>query len=69
MDDSNYKNVISMSNEKFHHQKVDLLLNQLFPDKNLPVPDPYYGNENDFEEVFQLIYKACDRFTDNLKSK
>jgi protein-tyrosine phosphatase len=69
MDDSNYKNVISITDNALHHKKVDFLLNQLFPDKNLPVPDPYYGNEKDFEEVFQLIYKACDRFTDNLKSK
>jgi protein-tyrosine phosphatase len=66
MDENNYKNVISISSEKHHHQKVDFLLNQLFPGKNLPVPDPYYGNENDFENVFQLIYKACDKLTDEL---
>ena len=66
MDESNYNNVISISNEKHHHQKVDFLLNQLFPNQNLPVPDPYYGNEKDFEEVFQLIYKACDKITDDL---
>jgi protein-tyrosine phosphatase len=66
MDENNYKNVISISSEKHHHQKVDFLLNQLFPGKNLPVPDPYYGNENEFENVFQLIYKACDKLTDVL---
>ena len=69
MDESNYKNVISITNEKQHHDKVDFLLNQLFPGKNLPVPDPYYGSEKDFEEVFQLIYKACDNLTDDLISK
>ena len=36
MDENNYKNVISISSEKHHHQKVDFLLNQLFPGKNLP---------------------------------
>jgi protein-tyrosine phosphatase len=66
MDESNYKNVISISSEKHHHRKVDFLLNQLTPGKNLPVPDPYYGNEKEFEDVFQLIYKACDKLTDEL---
>jgi protein-tyrosine phosphatase len=66
MDESNYKNVISISSEKHHHSKVDFLLNQLTPGKNLPVPDPYYGNEKEFEDVFQLIYKACDKLTDEL---
>ena len=66
MDENNYKNVISISSEKHHQQKVEFLLNQLLPGKNLPVPDPYYGNEKEFEDVFQLIYKACDILTDEL---
>jgi len=66
MDESNYKNVISLTSISKHHEKVDFLLNHAFPGENLPVPDPSYGLEKDFEEVFQLIFKACDKLTDNL---
>jgi protein-tyrosine phosphatase len=24
------------------------------------VPDPYYGTQQDFENVFQMLDKACD---------
>ncbi|MGZ3865470.1 MAG: low molecular weight protein-tyrosine-phosphatase [Bacteroidia bacterium] len=64
MDESNYKNVISMTNNKAHHAKVDYLLNLSHPGKNLPVPDPYYGTEQNFEEVFQLVHAACTKLTE-----
>jgi protein-tyrosine phosphatase len=59
MDESNYENVIALSKNPEHHKKVDYLLNVTHSGKNLPVPDPYYGSEKNFEEVFQLVYAAC----------
>ena len=47
-------------------KKTDLLLNALFPGQNNAVPDPYYGGEKEFENVFQLIYAVCDKITDEL---
>jgi len=64
MDESNYQNVMSLTNEPSHHKKIDFLLNVTHPGKNLPVPDPYYGNEANFEEVFQLVYSACEKLLD-----
>ena len=61
MDESNYINVVSMTSNKTYHAKVDYLLNITHPGKNLPVPDPYYGSEQNFEEVFQLVYAACEK--------
>src|SRR5437660_9411043 len=40
MDESNYRNVLSLTNNKSHHQKIDYLLNLAHPGKDLPVPDP-----------------------------
>ncbi|MGZ3920423.1 MAG: low molecular weight protein-tyrosine-phosphatase [Bacteroidia bacterium] len=60
MDKSNLRNVLSLSKNEQHKQKVSLFLETLYPGKQLEVPDPYYGSETHFEEVFQLIYKACD---------
>lgn len=61
MDESNYKNVIKMASKQEQKAKVDYLLNIIQAGKNLAVPDPYYGTEKDFEEVFQLVLKACQK--------
>ena len=59
MDHSNMKNVLALAKHDSHKAKVDLLLNALYPGKNLEVPDPYFGGEQGFEDVFQMVYKAC----------
>jgi protein-tyrosine phosphatase len=66
MDKSNYENVISLAKNISYKNKVDYLLNVLEPFKNKHVPDPYYGTEKDFEAVFQLVYKACQKIVDGL---
>lgn len=66
MDTSNLKDVVQLTTKQEEKIKVDLLLNVLHPSQNKPVPDPYYGSEQDFEDVFQLIYTACDKLTDDL---
>jgi len=63
MDKSNHKNVMALSSKPEHHAKVDLLLNELHPNENREVPDPYFGGEQGFEDVFQMVYKACERIT------
>jgi protein-tyrosine phosphatase len=46
--------------EKFDTKKVDYFLNELHPNKNLDVPDPWYGEEDGYEEVYELINKTCE---------
>lgn len=41
-------------------QKVSLFLNDLYPGENRNVPDPWYGDEDQYVEVFELISKGCD---------
>lgn len=60
MDKSNLKNVIALTENQIHKNKVSLFLNIAFPATDLEVPDPYYGTEKDFEEVFQLVYNASE---------
>jgi len=50
-----------ITGNKFDSTKVDLLLNEQYPGKNLDVPDPYYGGEPDFHEVFELLDEVCDQ--------
>lgn len=59
MDKSNKANVLALAKNEVHKAKVDLLLNAAFPYENMEVPDPYFGGEQGFEEVFQMVYKAC----------
>jgi protein-tyrosine phosphatase len=49
-----------IAGKKFDSSKVDLLMNELFSGENRDVPDPYYGGEEGFHEVYRLIDEACD---------
>jgi protein-tyrosine phosphatase len=50
-----------IAKNKFDTKKADLLLNELFPQQNLEVPDPWYGSEKGYHEVYELIDKACEQ--------
>ncbi len=69
MDNSNYKNVLSLARDEVDKSKVELLLNVSNPDKFLDIPDPYYGGEQGFENVYQMINEACAKIADNLKNE
>ena len=60
MDSENYMNVKQISGELWDESKVDLLLNELHPGKNMDVPDPWYGTEEGYHKVFKMISDACD---------
>jgi protein-tyrosine phosphatase len=49
-----------IAKKEFDEKKVDLLLNELFPGQNVDVPDPWYGPEPGFHEVFKIINEVCD---------
>ena len=61
MDKSNMTNVLALAKNKEQEQKVELFLNTLFPNQNMEVPDPYFGGEEGFEHVFNLVYSACEK--------
>lgn len=46
--------------KKFMEEKVDLLMNELFPGQNVDVPDPWYGPEPGFHHAFKMIEEACE---------
>ena len=60
MDSANHSNVLSLARNESDSKKVELILNTLYPGTNMPVPDPYFGGEQGFEDVFILLDKACD---------
>lgn len=68
MDNSNYSNVMNMARNAEDEEKVDLILNLTYPGENTDVPDPYYGGPQGFENVFNMLDRACDVLAKELKS-
>ncbi len=68
MDSNNYNNVVAMSRSESDQLKVKLILNELYPGKNQAVPDPYYGGQNDFIEVFQMLDRVTECIIEQYKN-
>ena len=66
MDSNNYRLVKKMSRKDEDMNKVDYLLNVVYPNQNRYVPDPWGGTEKDYEYAFQLIDTACDAIVEGL---
>ncbi|MFM9021909.1 MAG: low molecular weight phosphotyrosine protein phosphatase, partial [Sediminibacterium sp.] len=65
MDNHNYRDVQKIGGGSWQEGKVERLLDVLYPGEMREVTDPYYGTEKDFDEVFQLIDRACRKIVDN----
>jgi protein-tyrosine phosphatase len=69
MDHMNYNDIINLASNETHKSKVSLILNELFPGENVDVPDPYYGLQNGFETVFEMLNEACELIAKKLIEK
>jgi protein-tyrosine phosphatase len=45
---------------EYDNEKTFLFLDELFPGEAKDVPDPWYGEEDGYVEVYDLIDKACE---------
>lgn len=59
MDRSNYRDVLRFVKTEEQRNKVQLIMDFVFPNKNSEVPDPYWDDEG-FDKVFQLLDNACE---------
>lgn len=66
MDASNYNNVTRLARNEEEKNKVKFILNETFPNENRAVPDPYYGGEQGFIEVYNLLDEATDKIIQQL---
>lgn len=66
MDIDVYEDVISKANNEEQRNKISLFLEASGDHKNAEVPDPYWGDMKDFEDVFQLLDKGCDKIAEQL---
>lgn len=69
MDLENYKNILEMAPNDDAKQKVKMIMDVLFPNENLDVPDPYSGGKFQFEQVYQILDKATSKLATQLNEK
>jgi protein-tyrosine phosphatase len=69
MDQSNYRNILSLENASLHTHKI-MLMRTFDPTGHLmEVPDPYCGSENDFQEVFEILDRSIHFFIQHLEAE
>ena len=67
MDSENYNNILKLASSTSDESKVKLILNKIEPNSNSSVPDPYYGGDEGFENVYQMLNLACEEIVGDLK--
>ncbi|MEZ7838535.1 MAG: low molecular weight protein-tyrosine-phosphatase [Flavobacteriales bacterium] len=69
MDSANYNNILKLASTDEDREKVKLILNESSPGQNKAVPDPYYGGDQGFENVFNLLDEACELVKNQLEKE
>ena len=60
MDNDNYSKIISLTRNQEDMDKVDLILNEIYPKEYKSVPDPYYGGDKGFQNIYNLLETSCE---------
>lgn len=67
MDTQNYKDIIRLCSNEEECNKVNLILNSIDKEKRLSVPDPYYGDQDGFENIYLLLKSACEQIIKDIR--
>lgn len=69
MDANNYSDIMEMAQNQTQKNKVDYILNELFANENVDVPDPFYGLPNGFDNVYEMLDEVCILLSNKLITK
>lgn len=67
MDRANLTTIRRFGNAEPNLYKISLMRAHDPLGKNEDVPDPYYGSEKDFQEVFDILNRSMDSFIESLR--
>ncbi len=67
MDESNYSDLQKLARNEVQKAKVRLLLDENPLNSLKNVPDPYYGGQEGFEQVYFLLEETINHLINNLK--
>ncbi|WP_199287728.1 low molecular weight protein-tyrosine-phosphatase [Pseudotamlana carrageenivorans] len=68
MDASNYQNALKLARNEDDRKKAKYILNEVYPNQNFDVPDPYYGGDEGFQNVYNMLEEACEKIANDLRS-
>jgi len=60
-----FNDIKNISGHAFNPEKIKFFLDELHPGKQMDVPDPWYGDEDGYHEVYKLIDETCDAIIKN----
>jgi protein-tyrosine phosphatase len=60
MDTNNFQDLIKWTLDDAERAKIKLILNEIYPNEERSVPDPYW-DDNGFEKVFKMLDAACSK--------
>ncbi|MBK5279167.1 MAG: low molecular weight phosphotyrosine protein phosphatase [Bacteroidia bacterium] len=66
MDRNNLSNIFRFDGAKENNHKIFLMRAFDSVGKDKDVPDPYYGDEKDFQEVFDILDRSVQSFVESL---
>ena len=69
MDSENFNNIVNLARNSEDVSKVQLILKELNDSSITNVPDPYYGGNQGFENVYELLDEACTSIVNKLTTK
>ena len=69
MDKSNHSNILKLENAKDHSHKIKLMRSFDLNPSGEEVPDPYYGDEAGFQNVFDILSHSVDSFIQFLEKE
>lgn len=67
MDENNYLNILDLARSEEDKLKVRMIMNEVYPQQNISVPDPYYGGQNGFEETYNMLDIAGEKIIEKIK--
>jgi protein-tyrosine phosphatase len=68
MDEKNHSNILRLENAHDHKHKISLMRHFDPIDKG-DVPDPYYGKEEDFQKVYDILNRTMDNFIKQIEKE
>lgn len=68
MDRENLKNILKLTDSDVQRKKVNLIRNNLSR-KNIDIPDPYFGGDEGFEEVYLMLEELCEEIKNKIEKK
>lgn len=69
MDKKNVQMISELARSEEDRAKIVLILDELFPNQNLDVPDPYTASMSAFRNAYEMLDEVCEVIAKKLNSK